>query len=197
MTSSRRTSATTWFDWGPDSQLDAVECVGERGGGNKIAGRSVVTRGDAPPMIAAAEDFLNIAPPPVNAPWATGLLGGVAGVGNGGQTASALDPMTRVLVVVSRPGGHGRRQLGRVEHLFDELTVMDRRFPEGWPNLCPEVQINLGAARLQRAQMADGATDALTGNDPQNEQGSRTRATSEGVLQQHGWKKEMKLCRVS
>ena len=52
---------------GLDSYLDPIERADELGGGKEVAGEFVITRGDAPPILDAAEEIFDLMPPPVDA----------------------------------------------------------------------------------------------------------------------------------
>ena len=62
---------------------------------------------------------------PIDALGAIGFLGGVGAIGDDGQGAFIPDLLTDLLAVVSLVGGDGKRWLGRVQHFFDDLAVVD------------------------------------------------------------------------
>lgn len=93
--------------------------------GEEVSSELVVAGCDAPPILDAAEVVLDLVAPPVNALGTTGFLAGRASAGNDGQSAFILDLLTDLLAVISLVGGNGERRPGRVQHLCDDLAVMD------------------------------------------------------------------------
>ncbi len=64
-------------------------------------------------------------PTPVNSLGTIGLLGSVAAAGDDWQSAFILDLLAYFLAVVGLVGGNSEWRFGRVQHLFDDLAVMN------------------------------------------------------------------------
>src|SRR6476661_1883644 len=62
---------------------------------------------------------------PVKALGTIGFLRGIAAARNDGQGAFILDLLTYLLAVVGLVGGNGERRLRNIEHIADDLAVMD------------------------------------------------------------------------
>ena len=97
----------------------------EGGGSKEVSSEFVVTRGDAPSIFDAAEVVLDFVASPVKALGAIGFLGGVTAARNDRQGAFILDLLAHFLAVVSLVGGDGEWRFGRVEHVANDLTVVD------------------------------------------------------------------------
>lgn len=61
----------------------------------------------------------------IEALGAVGFPGCVAAAGNDGQSPFVLDLLTRSLAIVCLVAGNGERLFRRVQHVFDDLTVVD------------------------------------------------------------------------
>ena len=94
-------------------------------GGKEIAGELIVARGDASPILDAAEEILDFVPLSVKTLGTIGFLGGVATAGDDRQGPFILDLLAHFLAVVSLVRGNGERRFGSVQHIFDGLAVMD------------------------------------------------------------------------
>ncbi len=68
-------------------------------------------------------------PSPIEALGTVGLLGGVAAAGNNRQSAFILDLLAHFRAVVGLVGGDGQWRSGRVEHVANDLTVVDLPAP--------------------------------------------------------------------
>ena len=64
-------------------------------------------------------------PPSVKAPGTIGFLAGVVTVGDDRQSPFILDLLAHFLAVVSFVSGNSERRSGSVQHLFDDLAVVD------------------------------------------------------------------------
>ena len=94
-------------------------------GGAKGFGELVVTGGDAPPIFDATEVVLDFVTSPVKALGAVRLLGGIAAARNNRQRAFILDLLAHFYAVVGLVGRNSEWWLGRVEHVADDLAVVD------------------------------------------------------------------------
>ena len=122
-----------------DSQLDPVECSDEGRCGKVVSGEFIVTGGDAPPVFDAAEVVLDFVPPSIEPLGTVGLLGGVATARDDRQCAFILDLLPDFLAVVGFVGGNGEWRLESIEHVADNLAVMD---------------LTTGDSEVQRAALA-------------------------------------------
>jgi len=102
-----------------------VEGSDASGGGEEVSGEFVVTGGDTPPILDAAEVILDLVPSPVNSLGTIGFPDGGASAGNDGQSSFIPDLLAYRLAVVSFVGRNGERRACRVQNLFDNLAVMD------------------------------------------------------------------------
>ena len=64
-------------------------------------------------------------PPAVDTLGTIGFLGGIAAAGDDGQGTFVPDLLADLLAVISLIGRDGEGRLGRVQHRFDDLAVMD------------------------------------------------------------------------
>ena len=64
-------------------------------------------------------------PPSIKSLRTVGFLGGIASVWNDGQGPFILDLLTHFLAVVSFVCGNGERRFWSIQHLVDDLAVMD------------------------------------------------------------------------
>ena len=108
-----------------DSQLDPIECTDQDCGSKEVSGEFVVARGDASPIFDAAEVVFDFVPPSIETLGTVGLLGGVAATGDDGQSAFILDLLAHFLAVVGLVGGYCEWRSGSVEHVANDLTVVD------------------------------------------------------------------------
>ena len=102
-----------------------MECPDESGGGKKIPGKFVVARGDAPPVFDAAEVVFNFVASPVKALGTIGFLRGIAAARDDWQSAFIFDLLPDPLAVVGLVSRNGEWRLGSIEHVADDLAVMD------------------------------------------------------------------------
>jgi hypothetical protein len=111
----------------PGSRLtvDPVECSGEGSGGKEVSGEFVVARGDAAPVFDPTEVVFDFVPPSIETLGTVGPLGGVAATGDDGQGAFILDLLADFRAVVGFVGRNGQWWLGSVEHVADDLAVMN------------------------------------------------------------------------
>ena len=72
-----------------------------------------------------AEEIFDLVPPSVKALGTISFLGGVATVRDDGQGPFILDLLAHFLTVVSLVRGDGERRFGGVQHLVNDLAVMD------------------------------------------------------------------------
>jgi hypothetical protein len=75
-------------------------------------------------------------PPSIKALGTIGFLGGVAAIGDDRQSPFILDLLAHFLAVVSLVRGDGKRRFGSVQHLFDDMAIMDisaRQSEVQWP----------------------------------------------------------------
>ena len=93
--------------------------------GKEVSSEFVVPGGDAAPVLDAAEVIFDLVALPIEALGTIGFPGGVAAAGNDRQSAFVLDLLTHFLAVVSLVGGDGERRSGRVQHVLDDLAVVD------------------------------------------------------------------------
>jgi hypothetical protein len=91
----------------------------------KIRGEFVEARRDASPVLDAAEVVFDLMPAAVEAFRTIGFLAGVSAARNDRQGAVVLDRLADLLAVVGFVGGDGERRARRIEHLIDDLTVVD------------------------------------------------------------------------
>ena len=104
---------------------DPIECADEGCGGKEVSGELVVTRGDAAPVFDAAEVIFDFVASSIKALGTIGFPGGVAAAGDDRQSTLVLDLLAHFLTVVSLVGGDGEWWPGRVEHVANDLTVVD------------------------------------------------------------------------
>ena len=104
---------------------DPVEYSDEGCGCKEVSGEFVVAGGYAPPILDAAEVVFDFVAPSVKAFGTIGFLGGIAAAWNDRQGAFILDLLTHFLAVVSLVGGDGEWRSGRVEHIINDLAVMN------------------------------------------------------------------------
>ena len=102
-----------------------MECTDQDCGGNEVSGEFVVARGDAAPIFDAAEVVFDFVPPSIETLGTVGLLGGVAATGDDWQSAFILDLLAHFLAVVGLVGCDGQWRSGSVEHVANDLTVVD------------------------------------------------------------------------
>ena len=102
-----------------------MECPDESGGGKEVAGEFVVARGDAPPVFNPAEVVFNFVASPVKALGAVRLLRGIAAARDDWQSAFIFDLLPDPLAVVGLVSRNGEWRLGSIEHVADDLAVMD------------------------------------------------------------------------
>ena len=76
-------------------------------------------------MVDAAEVVFDFVASSVKALRTIGFLGGGAATGNDRQGTLIFDLLTDFLAVVGLVGGDGQRRSWRVEHLANDLTVVD------------------------------------------------------------------------
>ena len=124
---------------GLDSQLDPIECADEGCGGNEISGEFVVAGGDAPPILDAAKVVFDFVAPSVEAFGAISFLVSIAAARDDRQGAFILDLLSDFLAVVSLIGSDGEWWPWRVEHICNDLAVMD---------------LSAGHGKVQRAALA-------------------------------------------
>ncbi len=110
---------------GLDSQRDPIECANEGGGSEEVSSEFVVARGDAAPILDAAEVVFDLVPVSIDALGTIGFLGGIAAARDDGQGTFVQDLLTHLLAVISLVGRDGERRLGCVQHFADDLAVMD------------------------------------------------------------------------
>ena len=102
-----------------------MECPDESGGGKEVAGEFVVARGDAPAVFNPAEVVFNFVASPVKALGAVRLLRGIAAARDDWQSAFIFDLLPDPLAVVGLVSRNGEWRLGSIEHVADDLAVMD------------------------------------------------------------------------
>ena len=108
-----------------DSQLDPIERTDQDCGSKEVSGEFVVARGDAAPIFDAAEVVLDFVPPSIETLGTVGLLGGVAATGDDRQSAFIFVLLAHFLAVVGLVGGYCEWRSGSVEHVANDLTVVD------------------------------------------------------------------------
>ena len=94
-------------------------------GGKEVSGEFVVARGDAAPVLDAAEVVFDLVAPPIKALGTIGFLGGIAAARDDRQGAFILDLLADLLAVVGLVGRDGEWRLGSIEHVTDDLAVVD------------------------------------------------------------------------
>jgi hypothetical protein len=94
-------------------------------GGKKIAGELIVARGDASPILDAAEEVLDLVSPSVKTLGTIGFLGGIAAIGNDRQGPFISDLLAHFLAVVGLVRRDSEWRFRSVQHVFDDLAVMD------------------------------------------------------------------------
>jgi hypothetical protein len=102
-----------------------------RSGGKEVSGQLVVARGDAPPVFDAAEVVFDLVASSLKALGTIGFSGGIAAARDDRQCAFILDLLTYLLAVVGLVGRNGQWRLGSVEHVADDLAVMDLATRDG------------------------------------------------------------------
>ena len=102
-----------------------MECPYQGCGGKEVSGEFVVARGDTTPVFDAAEVVFDFVPPSIEPLGAISLLDSVAATGDDGQSAFILDLLAHFLAVVGLVGGNGQRRSGSIEHVANDLTVVD------------------------------------------------------------------------
>ena len=123
---------------GLDSQRDPIECANEVGGSEEVSSEFVVARGDAAPILDAAEVVFDLVPVSIDALGTIGFLRGIAAARDDRQGAFILDLLADLLAVVGFVGCNSEWRLGRVEYVADDLTVVNlaaRHRKVQWPTL--------------------------------------------------------------
>ena len=95
------------------------------GGSEEVRCELVEPRSDASPVLDAAEVVFDLMPATVEAFRTIGFLAGVSAARNDWQRAVVLDRLADFLAVVGFVRGNGERRARRIEHLIDDLTVVD------------------------------------------------------------------------
>ena len=120
-------------------------------------GEFVVARGDAAPVLDTAEIVFDFVASSIKALGAIGLHGGIAAARNDRQSAFVLALLPHFLAVGGLAGRDGQWRSRSIEHLANDLTVVDLR---------------AGHCKLQRTALAvdnrmdcRGATAATAATD--------------------------------
>lgn len=102
-----------------------MKCPDEGGGCKEVAGELVIAGGDAAPVLDAAEVVFDFVASPVEAFGTISFCRGIASAGNDRQGAFILDLLADLLAVVGLVSGNGQRRLGSVEHVANDLAVVN------------------------------------------------------------------------
>jgi len=92
--------------------------------GEEVAGEFVISGGDAPPILDATEEVLDLVSASIDRFRAIGFFGRVAATGNGRNSAIVGDLLARLGAVIGLIGGDKQRGSRRVEDFGDDLAVM-------------------------------------------------------------------------
>ena len=95
------------------------------GGSQEVRCELVEPRSDTSPVLDAAEVIFDFVPASVDAFRTIGFLAGVSAARNDRQRAVVLDRLADFLAVVGFVRRNGERRARRIEHLIDDLTVVD------------------------------------------------------------------------